>query len=413
MKISKKVKGIASAIKDAGGNAFLVGGTVRDMLFERIHGMPIKSKDLDIEVFGLPTDDLVAVLSQFGQVKEVGKAFGVIKMDIDDEEFDFSLPRREKKNGTGHTGFDVVPDHTMSIDEAVLRRDFTMNALMLDITSEEIIDKVDGTFDIKHKRLLHVSDRFAEDPLRVLRGFQFAARFGLEMHPHTVDMCKGLKGEFHTLSKERIEVEFHKFFLKGIDFEKGFEVLRLTGWAEFFGLDINTTEITVKLNRLKKKNSTDKTSDDAVGRRKALMMSAIIEKEVPNFVDNVFLENNVINKAKELREINKHFEFLCNVADFEDFCIDTKGRMAIGHKIKRCSFDEAIVFLNIANGLPFNISANEVKPVITGGDLIKKGWKPSVHKAKFGQELKRLFTIQLSSNASREKMLKLILNPDR
>lgn len=407
MKISNQVKEIASTIQDAGGKAFLVGGTVRDMLFERIHGLPIKSKDLDIEVFGLPTDELVKVLSNFGKVEEVGESFGVIKMVIEGEEFDFSLPRREKKNGQGHKGFEVFPDHTMTVKEAVLRRDFTINALMMDILSEEIIDEVDGTIDIQEKRLLHVSDRFAEDPLRVLRGFQFAARFGLEIHPNTIEMCKSLKKEFPTLSKERIESEFNKLFLKGVEFEKGFEVLRQTDWARFFGLDIETSKITVKLNRIK--DATHKSSNEVLD-RKRLMMIATVNHVVPTFVKTVLLENNVINKSVELHQIAEHFEFLGTLKAFGKFSNDVKGRLAIGLKIKRCSFDEAMAFLNLTFGIPFNITEREISPRIKGNHLISKGWKPSVHKAKFGQELNRLLEIQLIHNLPITDLLSKILD---
>lgn len=225
------VKAIATDIQAAGGHAYYVGGYVRDSLL----GIP--SKDIDIEVYGLSSNILFQLLERYGSPKYVGESFGVIKLRLPSGlELDISLPRKEKKNGRGYTGFEVEPDPFMPKREACMRRDFTINAMLKDILSGEIIDFFDGRKHLlETKTLSAVSDRFAEDPLRVLRAMQFAARFNLKMDEKTIDMCSSLLSEFDTISKERLFIEFQKLILKGApNIRNGFETLIATDWIKAF-----------------------------------------------------------------------------------------------------------------------------------------------------------------------------------
>lgn len=197
-------------IQQHNGRAFLVGGYVRDQLFER------QSKDYDLEVYGIPGDSLRALLKEMGRVNTVGEQFTVYKFRplVDPEtEIDVSLPRRESKTGVGHRGFTIEGDPFMSFHEATRRRDFTINALMLDPLTGEIIDPQQGQQDIK-RRYLRVVDpeTFVEDSLRVLRGAQFAARFELAIDPDTVALCRSIS--LTDLPHERIWGEFEKLLLK-------------------------------------------------------------------------------------------------------------------------------------------------------------------------------------------------------
>lgn len=219
------VQAFARAIEKAGGKALLVGGLVRD----EILGLP--SKDYDFEVFGLPMDKVQEILSNFGNVKEVGKQFGVL--NIQELDWDVALPRREKKTGEGHKGFDVVPDPTMSIEEAARRRDFTINALSKDPLTGEIIDPLNGMADIK-AGILRMADphTFGDDPLRALRGAQFAARFDMDIEPETLKVISAQPLE--ELPGERILPEFSKMLLKGKKPSKGIEVLRQANLLRYF-----------------------------------------------------------------------------------------------------------------------------------------------------------------------------------
>ncbi len=218
---------ILEAIANAGGDPIFVGGCIRDEILN------IPCKDTDIEVFGLSAQQLIQILSNFGKVSVVGESFGVIKLRIGDEEFDFTLPRRDNKIGRGHKAFEIEFDHTMTPLEAAKRRDFTINAIGKR-SNGEFVDPFNGQEDIHNKILRHVSEHFAEDPLRVLRGFQFAARFEMTVCDETVVLCNSLKNEFDTLAKERIWGEWFKWATKSKNPSLGLEFLKKTDWISLF-----------------------------------------------------------------------------------------------------------------------------------------------------------------------------------
>lgn len=214
-----------AAIQAAGGRCYAVGGCVRDQLLE------LACKDLDVEVFGLSGSELVSILEPFGRVNEVGVSFGVIKLrTADGTEYDFTLPRRDNKTGQGHRGFQVEIDPTMSLREAALRRDFTLNAISRCLDSGQIQDPLGGRDDLQQGVLRACSEHFAEDPLRVLRGMQFAARFDFCMVPETVALSASLLGEYESLAVERVRGEWQKWALRGRVPSRGLQVLRDTGW---------------------------------------------------------------------------------------------------------------------------------------------------------------------------------------
>lgn len=227
--MNEKIKKIVTAVLQAGGRAYLVGGAVRDMIYG------VQPKDLDIEVYGLDAEALASILSTFGRVEAVGVSFGVLKLRTPEgEELDFTLPRRESKSGRGHKGFMVSVDPTMTPRDGASRRDFTINALMVDLSDGRILDFFGGVEDMKRGVLRHVSPAFSDDPLRVLRGVQFAARFGLRIDPETADLCRSLMGEYPTLSKERVWGEWEKWARKGVHPSHGLDVLVQTGWVELY-----------------------------------------------------------------------------------------------------------------------------------------------------------------------------------
>lgn len=182
----------------------LVGGCVRDEL------MGVEPKDWDIEVYGVEPKKLREILDSFGRVDAVGEAFTVYKLGTD---LDVALPRRERKVGRGHKGFVIEGDKDMSFIEAAKRRDFTINAILKDALTGEIIDFYGGQSDIENKILRVVSQAtFAEDSLRVLRAAQFAARFEFEIDAETAGLCRSI--DLTDLPKERIWNEFEKLLLK-------------------------------------------------------------------------------------------------------------------------------------------------------------------------------------------------------
>ncbi|MDX8403737.1 MAG: HD domain-containing protein [Mariprofundaceae bacterium] len=218
---------LCNSLKKLGGNAYLVGGAVRDLTL----GIPLK--DIDIEVYGLDAETLSHHLKGIGRTEHVGKQFGVTKLWTDGHEIDIALPRTEKKTDAGHRGFDVVPDPHISPETASLRRDFTINAMMYDPIENRLLDFHQGREDLAEGVLRHVSPAFAEDPLRVLRGMQFAARFKLVMHSETIKLCKTLLSEADTLPSSRIWIEWQKWCHAKYP-SYGLKVLEQSGWIKLY-----------------------------------------------------------------------------------------------------------------------------------------------------------------------------------
>ena len=201
-------KRLAQAVRDAGGRALVVGGWVRD----RLRGAP--SKDLDVEVFGLPQDRLVGVLRALGRVEPVGQSFPVYKLaGLSDGDVDVALPRRESKRGRGHKGFEVQGDPDMSVVEAARRRDFTINAIAWDPLTDGCEDPFDGRGDLA-RRVLRAVDpaTFGDDSLRVLRAVQFAARFEFRLDDATAALCRAIP--LDDLPAERVWGEIDKLLMQ-------------------------------------------------------------------------------------------------------------------------------------------------------------------------------------------------------
>ena len=209
---------IARVVADHGGRALVVGGFVRDRL------LGLESKDLDIEVFGVPEEQLRVLLQQIGPVEAVGQAFAVYKLGA----IDVALPRRESKTGRGHKGFTVMGDPQMTPEEAARRRDFTINAISWDPLTDDYVDPVGGRADLR-ARCLRVVDRatFGDDSLRVLRALQLTARFELQALPETKAICRAIA--LDDLPAERIWGEFEKLLLRAKRPSPGFALAREIG----------------------------------------------------------------------------------------------------------------------------------------------------------------------------------------
>ena len=218
------VREVARLAKAHGGRALLVGGCVRDEL------LGLEPKDFDLEVYGIAPDALKAILSASFRLDLVGASFGVVKLHGHD--IDVAVPRRETKLGLGHKAFEMEYDPALSVREAAARRDFTVNAIYRDPLDGEVVDPWNGRGDLEAKVLRHVSDHFREDPLRVLRGMQFVARFGLRPAPETVEVCRGMTPE--GLPCERLFEEWAKLLTRGVEISAGLNFLRDVGWVKHY-----------------------------------------------------------------------------------------------------------------------------------------------------------------------------------
>ena len=198
---------IADKVREAGGRTFFVGGFVRD----RILWKKNDPEDIDIEVHGILPQQLRDILAGAGEPLIMGQSFGIYSLR--GSNIDIAMPRRERRSGPGHRDFEVDIDPFIGTVEAARRRDFTINALMEDVLTGEIIDHFGGLADLEKHIIRHVdADTFPEDPLRVLRAAQFAARFGFNIATETEELCRGI--DLGTLSRERVEGEMKKALLK-------------------------------------------------------------------------------------------------------------------------------------------------------------------------------------------------------
>jgi tRNA nucleotidyltransferase (CCA-adding enzyme) len=210
--------------------AYLVGGAVRDALL----GLP-PGRDFDIEVFDVDYEQLARALSRWGRTDLVGRSFGVVKLNTGgDCQYDFTVPRQDSKIAPGHKGFEVVFDPAITPQVAAGRRDFTINAIMYDPRARQTLDFFGGAADLRNRILRHTSAAFAEDPLRVLRGLQFAGRFGLQAAPETVEICRRMKSACAELAVERVREEWFKWAQSSQVPSAGLRFLVDTEWVDHF-----------------------------------------------------------------------------------------------------------------------------------------------------------------------------------
>ncbi len=223
---------LLQALRAKGMTPVIVGGYVRDTLLH------VDSKDIDIEVYGCQEiEHLKTTLSTLGTVYEVGSHFGVLKMRLDDLHLDISLPRTESKIAAGHKGFCVNTAEELTFTQAARRRDFTINAIGYNTVTNTLLDPYSGQDDLKKGILREVdATTFIEDPLRLYRAMQFAARFHLRVSDSLHQLCCAMvnANELTTLPKERIFDEFRKLLLKADTPSTGIRLLHTFGALRYF-----------------------------------------------------------------------------------------------------------------------------------------------------------------------------------
>lgn len=217
------------------GRIYEVGGAVRDRFLKRVHDI----KDRDYLVTGLPYDELSRLLRRFGRVDLVGRSFGVIKFtqfsDDSSITFDISLPRKEFSTGEGHRDFHVAFDPNLPVEVDLERRDFTINAMAVALDDNKLVDPLGGMADLENKLIRMVApNSFVEDPLRMLRAVQFAARFEFEIEVSTFAAMAEHAHRLSTVSPERIQEELNKLLVKAAKPSIGFQLMQRTGLLPHF-----------------------------------------------------------------------------------------------------------------------------------------------------------------------------------
>jgi tRNA nucleotidyltransferase (CCA-adding enzyme) len=369
MKHNSLIQQIAEDVRDAGGRALLVGGCVRDELMKQA------VKDVDIEVYGLQPIELKRVLEGFGKVDEVGASFQVFKLMND---FDISIPRREKKTGTGHKGFTVEGDPFMSYEEACSRRDFTINAIMKDPLTGEIIDPFNGQQDIERKVLRMVTPAvFKEDSLRVLRLAQFASRFGFWVEEDTQRMAQ--ETDLSDLPKERIWMELEKMFLKSPLVNIGVELILELKIADKLFPSLKYTN-TVQ-NALLCADYTDLDN----GEKLAVLVTLLTLDSNDIVLDELGLSSVAgYNVRKQVEALRKHLPKGFLNSDYEFHKLSQHVQMKLAARVL-CALGYGEEFTKTIKRL--GIENEPIKPVVTGKYLIEYGMKPSVELGKLLTEL--------------------------
>jgi tRNA nucleotidyltransferase (CCA-adding enzyme) len=222
------VQPVLEAITRAGGMPLIVGGAVRDAL------LGIDAQDIDIEAFGLTPGQLATAVSTVGRIDAVGRSFGVLKLRLNNgRAVDVALPQRRSRNPTGERGYIPVPDPDVTPRDACARRDFTWNAMAV-TANGHVLDFFGGQQDLQARVIRHTSDAFDDDPLRVLRAMQFAARFHFHLAPETATRCQNLVAEASALPAERIWGEWQKWALYGRWASAGLRALAESGWLAHY-----------------------------------------------------------------------------------------------------------------------------------------------------------------------------------
>ena len=411
--LPRRLLSIAGEIREAGGRAFLVGGWVRDALLGK------DCRDYDVEVYDLTQDELVPILKKYGRTNLVGKAFGVIHLAMKGLSLDFSFPRTESKVGYGHRGFVVHTDEKLSFKEAALRRDFTINAMGMELPELTLCDPYGGIDDLKKGLLRHVGPAFVEDSLRILRGVQFASRFALRLAPETIELCQTLSLE--DLSIERLFEEFKKWLLKPGKPSLGLRAFLDIKLNEFFpevsplrGSWEDLGEMLDNMESLRRNFANAEAAGGAVGDAKCAPLS---DDQVMEFAFATFLSGSPETSLKFLERITneshlvKNVPLLLNAYSELDFAIVSDApalrRMAVklgGLKLLSLlvkatprkyyaaagapEFPEqlwqAAADLDLLNAAP--------QPFLMGKMLMDLGFKPG---KQMGETIKQSFELQL------------------
>lgn len=383
------LKKIALEFSKKGGKLYYVGGFVRDKI------LGIENKDFDVEIHDLTYSDSIKILEKFGTIDLVGANFGVIK--IHGLDIDFAFPRKENSIGGGHKDFEINIEPFISTKEACIRRDFTINAIMQNVLTGEIIDNFNGISDLNKKLIKHInSNSFTEDPLRVLRACSFASRFEFDIDQNTKKLCRTIN--IKNLSKERIFEEIKKALLKSkkpslfikelIDIEK-FEDIFFTSKNNKLITDQITNLYTILDNSAKFK----KTSNNP----ELFMLTSLIYGL--NLVISNFEFAATLEKLSYKKDLNKNVLKLLNATNFlininckiNDYEL---RKLAVFTKTKFFNIDDVLLFnksLNSDYNIIMENRINEIglnndrtiNPLITGKILQKFFIEPTIHYKQF------------------------------
>lgn len=352
-------KELRQDVKSMGGKIYQIGGAVRDEFLGKV------SKDLDLIITGIDLDDLQELLNKHGKVNLVGKSFGVLKFNPTGEEgepVDIVVPRIEVSTGEGHKDFEVKLGKDITLEEEQLRRDFWMNAIAKDIETGELVDiKGKGQLDIKNKQISVINPKaFEDDPLRMLRAVQFAARFDFNIEKETMKEIKRNAQKITTVSSDRFQEELRKMFEKAQKPTIGVELLVETGLMKHI---LSKGKVNPLMDRLDKEAFpaflalfSEEYGDNASEEVQNLMkLSNKDAKSLQAVIDFQKIDVNDLNIVKFLAKITEKDAIISNI----DALQEAKNQKTLSEQLKTMK----------SKGKPTNLK----ELAVSGQDLLDEG----------------------------------------
>lgn len=387
-------KNIAKRIEEASGRAYYVGGFVRDRLLD------LEVKDVDIEVFGISPEKLKEILEGFGKVDTVGASFAILKLSADGHVYDFSLPRKERKTGNGHKNFIIEADPFMALENAAKRRDLTINALMQDVLTEEILDFYGGKKDIENKVLKCISrGTFIEDSLRVLRACQFAARFNFTVAEDTVELCRSV--DLTDLPADRIKEELFKLLLKGEKPSLGIKYMHRMGVIDQLFpdlIDLPASELIDRAVKVRDDCWSFESEEDKLIFMLAIFLAPIGVQAANKVFDRLglFTLNGVDIRKQVLLQI-EHFNKPLYIYNSDRAVFNHLAQTGLNLSIaeRLVVVDQpwvATQFLSKCGEYNMPLDGSKIKPLIKGSDLLTLGLREG---KELGDILRKVFEAQL------------------
>lgn len=291
---------IAKDISEVGGCLFLVGGAVRDHFINRIHGENRIAKDQDFMIQGITEQKAKEIVSKFGKIKDADIISNapVFMCRIDDEDFEFAMARIEVDTAPGKSGFQFISNPEVTLEDDLIRRDFTIGAICMDVLTGGIIDPHNGIGDVRNKVIRAVNaETFVQSPERAFRAFSQAARFGFDIDWFTRDLIRSMMKDFHSIPTEQIWRHFEKFANDSVTPDKFLMLLYQCHWDSFFP-EINFDRSLVSLFNLR---GTKFAVCDVLA---AIMVDMSFEEE-NRFRSRICIPKQVFKKAVEIKDNGK------------------------------------------------------------------------------------------------------------
>lgn len=390
---------VAKDIEKQGGTTYFVGGMVRDLLLGK------EPKDIDLEIHNITEQNLKIILSKYGKVNEFGKSFGIYQ--IEGVDVDFALPRTERKVGDKHTSFDVTTNPFLGTKKAAERRDLTVNSIMQDVLTGEIVDHFNGQEDINNKILRHVNTKtFIEDSLRVVRIATFASRFNFDIAEDTIQLAKSM--DLSNLPKDRIMKELDKVLSKANDVSLFFKALeKMDKLSPFFN----------EMNELpkQKRDKLYNTLSTMKGQELTTMLGIICYYLLLENKDiEVFLQRfNNINKVEKtvIKVVNRIIEIENSISRQRLIYGDIPyNKLVLGLTREEVKTLNCIIssiwnpcFVKFINKAYKFMSV----PFVNSEDLFNLGYKPN---PKFGELLKQSLVLQAKGLSKEDILKKIVFN---